>query len=113
MIGVGNLITPTTGNFGGWQLGPGFYTTTSSEAALLFAEQRVKRVGGSPVVLNVYGRGSALTSPVPVPQEYWWVIDITSPFMLPPSLTAPISGFEFYPQVKFNPVSFPNLMVDY
>ena len=121
LVGTGNvmLVPASATNFGNGQLGPGFYTSPSPEAAALFAANRVgERIargldGGVPTVLSVYGRGNALTAPTIVDPQDYWGIGLTSPYMNYPVLTAPISGYEYWSQLKYNPVTFPNLKVDY
>ena len=106
LIGIGTVRLPNRQNFAGSQLGLGFYTSTNPATAQFFADNAAASVGGSPIILRVYARGVARMVPSPVPQQYWWNIGPGSPYMLPPSLTAPVAGFPMWPQVKFNPVSF-------
>lgn len=100
-------INPLSGsNYSGYaQLGDGFYTTSDTDAADIFAQNAVLQRGGVPVILTVYVDSFDALTGLEVEPDLWW--NVPQHYLVDYDyLTAPISGMEWAEQIKLNPHTY-------
>lgn len=107
-----SINPPSGANFRGRsQLGVGFYVTPSRDAAEYFAKFATREAGGGdPVVLKIYARNFRQMKGAVVPKDLWWSVPSNSSWITQfDYLSAPISSFEDWYQIKFNPRAYGQL----
>lgn len=103
-------------NFGGAQLGEGFYTSTQRATANYFAGTSVANNGGNQTLLRVFSRSYNPLSDTQVPAAQEWA---ALPWATNPAqqafitnfdtLSGGVSGLPGMTQIKFNPRTYSNL----
>ena len=103
-------------NFGGAQLGEGFYTSVQRPTANYFANASVVNNGGNPSYLRIFSRSYSPASDVNVPNgQQWgplpWAADpIRAAYITNfDTVSGPVAGIAGAVQIKFNPRTYSNL----